>query len=106
MAHITFIEPDGAQHDVNALAGMSVMDCAKRYAIAGIDGDCGGACACGTCHVYIEKDGFDRLPPMDELEREMLDFAFDVQPNSRLSCQIKINESLDGLVVRVPQRQY
>ena len=106
MAHITFIEPDGAEHVINAPAGLSVMECAKRYAISGVDGDCGGACACGTCHVYIEDGGIERLPPMEELEREMLDFAFDVQPNSRLSCQIKIDERLDGLVVRVPQRQY
>jgi 2Fe-2S ferredoxin len=106
MAKITYIEPDGAHHVVDVPKGLSVMDGAKRFAIAGIDGDCGGACACGTCHVYVEEGGFDRLPSMDELERDMLDFAFDVQPNSRLSCQIKVDDSLDGLVVRAPQRQY
>jgi len=106
MARITYIEPDGVEHVVDVPKGLSVMDGAKRFAIAGIDGDRGGACACGTCHVYVEEGGFERLPPMDELERDMLDFAFDVRPNSRLSCQIKVDDSLDGLVVRAPQRQY
>jgi len=106
MAKITYIEHGGAEHQVEAPNGLSVMDGAKRFTIPGIDGDCGGACACGTCHVYVENGWFDRLPPMEELERDMLDFAFDVQPNSRLSCQIRVDESLDGLVVRAPARQY
>ena len=82
------------------------MDVAKRYAIPGIEGDCGGACACATCHVYVEGEWFGRLPPMEELERDMLDFAVEPRANSRLSCQIRIDESLDGLVVRIPARQY
>jgi 2Fe-2S ferredoxin len=106
MAKITYIEHGGAEHHVEVPDGLSVMDGAKRYTIPGIDGDCGGACACGTCHVYVEQSWFDRLPPMDELERDMLDFAFDVQPNSRLSCQLKVDPALDGLIVRCPARQY
>jgi 2Fe-2S ferredoxin len=106
MARITYVENDGAEQTVEVPAGLSVMDGAKRYAIAGIDGDCGGACACATCHVYVEGDWFDRLPPLEELEQAMLDFAFDVQPNSRLACQIKVDASLDGLTVRCPARQY
>ncbi len=86
--------------------GISVMDGAKRFTIPGIDGDCGGACACGTCHVYVDENQVDRLPRMDELERDMLDFAFDVRPNSRLACQIKVNDSLEGLIVTAPARQY
>jgi 2Fe-2S ferredoxin len=106
MAKITYIETGGAEHHVDVPNGISVMDGAKRFTIPGIEGDCGGACACATCHVYVEADWYERLPPPEELEQEMLDFAFDVQPNSRLSCQIKIDASLDGLVVRTPPRQY
>jgi 2Fe-2S ferredoxin len=106
LAKIIYIEHGGTRHDVTVPNGLSVMDGAKRFTIPGIDGDCGGACACATCHVYIEDDWFDRLPKMDRLERDMLDFAFDVAPNSRLACQIKINENLEGLVVRCPARQY
>ena len=106
MAKITYIEHGGTEHNVDVPAGLSVMEGAKRFAVSGIDGDCGGACACGTCHVYVQNGGFERLPPMEELERDMLDFAFDVRPNSRLACQIKINDSLDGLVVKAPARQY
>jgi 2Fe-2S ferredoxin len=82
------------------------MEGAKRYTVPGIDGDCGGACACATCHVYIDSPWFERLPPMEELEHEMLDFAFDVAPNSRLGCQVKVADGLDGLTVRIPSRQY
>jgi 2Fe-2S ferredoxin len=106
MAKITYVETDGTEHRVDVSAGLSVMDGAKRYAIPGIDGDCGGACACATCHVYVDEAWAGRLPPMEELEQAMLDFAFDVRPTSRLSCQIKIDPGLDGLVVHTPARQY
>src|SRR4051794_39553891 len=106
MAKITYVETDGTEHRVEVAAGLSVMDGAKRYAIPGIDGDCGGACACATCHVYVDEAWAGRLAPMEDLEQAMLDFAFDVQPTSRLSCQIKVDPSLDGLVVRTPARQY
>lgn len=106
MAKVTYIENNGTEHRVDVPNGLSVMDGAKRFTIPGIEGDCGGACACATCHVYVEEGWFQRLPPMDELERDMLDFAFDVKETSRLSCQIKVNDTLDGLVVRTPPRQY
>ena len=106
MAKITYIENGGTEHHVDVPTGLSVMDGAKRFTISGIEGDCGGACACATCHVYVEEGWFERLPPAEELEQEMLDFAFDVKPTSRLSCQIKVDDSLDGLVVHTPPRQY
>ena len=106
MARITFIEHGGTRHEVDVPNGLSVMEGAKRFTIPGIDGDCGGACACATCHVYVDERWFDRLPPMDELEHDMLDFAFDVRPTSRLACQIKVDQSLEGLVVETPARQY
>ena len=106
MANVTYIEHGGAEHTVDVPTGLSVMDGAKRFTIPGIDGDCGGACACATCHVYVEPSWLDRLAPMDELEHDMLDFAYDVQANSRLGCQIKIDAALDGLVIKIPPRQY
>lgn len=106
MPKVTYIENTGTEHVVEVPTGLSVMDGAKRWTIPGIDGDCGGACACGTCHVYLENGWFEKVPPMEELEHEMLDFAFDVQANSRLSCQIKVDPSLEGLIVKIPPRQY
>lgn len=106
MTKIKYIEHEGTEHVVDVPDGLSVMEGAVRYTIPGIDGDCGGACACATCHVYVENGGHDKLPPMNDLERDMLDFAFDVKDNSRLSCQIKVSPALEGLVVRTPARQY
>ena len=106
MTNIKYIESDGNEHLVDVPNGLSVMEGAIRYTIPGIDGDCGGACACATCHVYVEEGWFEKLQPMDELERDMLDFAFDVRENSRLSCQIKVDDALNGLAVRTPSRQY
>ena len=106
MAKITYVEHGGTEHAVDLPDGLSVMEGALRYTVPGIDGDCGGACACATCHVYVEGDWLEKLPAMNDLERDMLDFAFDVKDNSRLSCQIKVSPALDGLVVRTPARQY
>lgn len=106
MAKVTYIEHDGTEHAVDVPDGLSVMEGAVRYTIPGIDGDCGGACACATCHVYVGEGWFEKLTPMNELERDMLDFAFDVRENSRLACQIRVTPALDGLVVRTPARQY
>jgi 2Fe-2S ferredoxin len=103
---IKYIEHEGTEHVVDVPDGLSVMEGAVRYAIPGIDGDCGGACACATCHVYVEDGWMDKLKPMNELERDMLDFAFDVKDSSRLSCQIKVSPELEGLIVRTPARQY
>lgn len=106
MVKVKYVENDGAEHLVDVPEGFSVMEGAKRYTIPGIDGDCNGAGACATCHVYVENSWSERLPQMEELEQDMLDFAFDVKSTSRLSCQIKVTADLDGLVVRTPPRQY
>ena len=106
MPLITYIEAGGAEHRVNVPNGRSLMEGAKRFTIPGIDGDCGGACACATCHIYVDAPWFERLPPMDELEHDMLDFAVDVQPNSRLACQVKVEDALEGLTLHIPKRQY
>jgi 2Fe-2S ferredoxin len=103
---ITYLEHDGTARNVDASVGLSVMDNALAFKVPGIEGDCGGFCACGTCHVYVEGGWFERLPPMSELERDMVTLAHDPQPNSRLSCQIRVDDGLDGLVVRTPPRQY
>lgn len=103
---IKYIEHEGTEHVVDVPDGLSVMEGAVRYTVPGIDGDCGGACACATCHVYVEEGWMGRLAPMNDLERDMLDFAFDVRENSRLACQIKVSPETEGLVVRTPARQY
>ena len=105
MAKITYIEHNGTEHVVEVATGMTVMEGARDNNIPGIDADCGGACACSTCHVYVHPDWVEKLPAKDDMEEDMLDFAFDVRPSSRLSCQIKVRDELDGLVVRVPERQ-
>ena len=106
MAKITYIEFTGKEHVVEVKNGMSVMEGAVKNLIPGIDADCGGACACATCHVYVDKAWLDKLEPMQEMEKTMLDFAEGVEPNSRLSCQIKVSDALDGLVVRTPKSQH
>jgi 2Fe-2S ferredoxin len=85
--------------------GTSVMEAAVQNMIPGIDADCGGACACATCHVYVSNDWMDKLKTKDDMEDSMLDFAEDVQENSRLSCQILMNDQLDGITVTTPENQ-
>ena len=106
MAKITFIQPDGQQQTVAAEAGMTVMEAAKRSSIDGIEAECGGACACATCHVYVDAAWTATAGKPAAMEEDMLDFAFDVRPESRLSCQIKVTDALDGLVLRVPAKQF
>ena len=106
MAKITFIQDDGSQQTVDAEDGMTVMESAVKNMVPGIDADCGGACACATCHVYVEPDWLEKTGEREEMEEDMLDFAFDVRENSRLSCQIKVAPELDGLTVRVPEKQF
>jgi len=106
MAKLTFIQKDGTRQEVEGQNGMTVMEAAVKNMVPGIDADCGGACACATCHVYVEPDWVERVGPRNEMEEDMLDFAFDVRPNSRLSCQIKVSDALDGLIVRVPEKQF
>ena len=106
MVQVHYVAFDGAKRDVDLPVGVSVMDGAVNNRIKGIDGDCGGACACATCHVYVEPEWIDRLPPPAELERNMLKFALNPGIGSRLSCQIKVSPELEGLTVRLPESQY
>ena len=106
MAKITFIQPDGTQQIVDAAAGNTVMEAARLNRIAGIEAECGGACACATCHVYVDAAWTAKAGKPASMEEDMLDFAFDVRPESRLSCQIKVTPDLDGLIVRVPGKQF
>lgn len=105
MAKITYIEHNGAEHVVDVAEGLSVMEGARKNGIPGIDADCGGACACSTCHVYVDDAWKDRLPELEGMEDDMLDFAYERGGNSRLTCQIKVTSDLDGLVVRMPEKQ-
>jgi 2Fe-2S ferredoxin len=106
MAKITFIQSSGTEQTVDGLPGMTVMEAAIKNMVPGIDADCGGACACATCHVYVEPDWVEKTGKRSTMEEDMLDFAFDVRDNSRLCCQIKISPTLDGLRVRVPEKQF
>jgi ferredoxin, 2Fe-2S len=106
MAKITFIQPDGEAQTVEIPVGWSVMEGAVRANVAGIDADCGGACACATCHVQVEPQWAAKLPPKSEMEETMLDFAIAPKANSRLSCQLRVTSEMDGLTVRVPSSQH
>ena len=106
MAKITYIEFNGEEHVVDVKTGLSVMEGAVKNNIPGIDADCGGACACATCHVYVDQAWRDKTGEKSAMEESMLDFAENVEPNSRLSCQIKVGDDLDGLVVRMPESQH
>jgi 2Fe-2S ferredoxin len=105
MPKITFIDHGGAERTVEAEAGSTVMEAAIRNAIPGIEAECGGACACATCHVYVADDWTDIVGKPAPMEEDMLDFAFDVRATSRLSCQIRVSEALDGLTVKTPAKQ-
>ena len=105
MAKITYIQFDGTETEVEVKPGLSVMEGAIKNNIPGIDADCGGACACATCHVYIAEDWREKVGPPSPMEEDMLDFGYDVRPNSRLSCQIKVTDALDGLSVTTPEKQ-
>ncbi|CFX40546.1 2Fe-2S ferredoxin [Candidatus Filomicrobium marinum] len=106
MAKITFIQPDGSTQVVEATPGTTVMEAAKLNGVPGIEAECGGACACATCHVYVSDDWREQVGAPSEMEEDMLDFAFDVRESSRLSCQIKVTDALDGLVLSVPAKQF
>jgi ferredoxin, 2Fe-2S len=106
MAKITFIQPDGTSQTVTVEAGLTVMEAAKLNAIDGVDAECGGACACATCHVYVDAAWLNKAGKPATMEEDMLDFAFDVQDSSRLACQMKVTAELDGLIVRVPPKQF
>ena len=105
MPKITFIDADGTSRDVDTKTGSSIMEAAVQNMIPGIDADCGGACACATCHVYVAADWLPKLKAKDDMEDSMLDFAEEVKDNSRLSCQILMNDDLDGITVTTPASQ-
>jgi 2Fe-2S ferredoxin len=105
MTKISLNSHEGGRFDVDAENGSTVMENAIRNAVPGIETECGGACACATCHVYVDEAWTDVVGEPEAMEEDMLDFAYDVRPNSRLSCQIKVRDELDGLVVSVPERQ-
>lgn len=105
MAKITYIEHNGTEHAVDAEPGVSVMETAIKNMIPGIDADCGGACACATCHVYVDPAWLEKLKKPEAMEESMLDFAYEPKENSRLSCQIEVTDALDGLIVRLPEFQ-
>jgi 2Fe-2S ferredoxin len=100
---IYYIEQNGVVHDIVADAGESAMQIAVDHLLPGITGDCGGCCSCATCHVYVDDAWRERLPPASDEETMMLEGAVDVRPESRLGCQIRLTEELDGLVLRLPE---
>jgi 2Fe-2S ferredoxin len=106
MAKITFIQPGGEKQVVEAEPGVTVMEAAKLDNVPGIEAECGGACACATCHVYVDAAWIDKTGKPSVMEADMLDFAFDVRDESRLCCQIKVTPALDGLILRVPAKQF
>ena len=106
MTKITYVEFGGKEHVVDVVNGLTVMEGARDNGIPGIEADCGGACACSTCHVYIDAGWVAKLPKKEAMEEDMLDFAFEPDPvRSRLTCQIKVNDALEGLKVFMPEKQ-
>lgn len=106
MPRVTFIAHDGARSDVEAPVGTSLMLAAVNHGVHGIDGDCGGQCACATCHVFINGEWAGKIPPPDANEDEMLNFTAERLPDSRLACQVRMTEALDGIEVRMPLGQH
>jgi 2Fe-2S ferredoxin len=106
MAKITYVEHGGKEHVVEVANGLTVMEGARDNGIPGIEADCGGACACSTCHVYVDAAWVDKLPKKDSMEEDMLDFAWAPDAvRSRLTCQLKVSPALDGLRVQMPEKQ-
>jgi 2Fe-2S ferredoxin len=106
MAKITYIQFDGTQTVIDVKPGLTVMDAAVKDNVRGIDADCGGACACATCHVFVDEAWTEKAGERSAMEESMFEFTDNVQPNSRLSCQIKVTEELDGLIIRLPESQH
>jgi 2Fe-2S ferredoxin len=105
MPKITYIDSADNARTIDAEVGSTVMETAIKNDVPGIEAECGGACACATCHVYVDDAWREKVGGPSPMEEDMLDFGYDVKPNSRLSCQIKVSAELDGLVVRTPERQ-
>jgi 2Fe-2S ferredoxin len=105
MTQIVFVTADGQCLTIDATEGLNVMEAARRAGIFGIIGECGGACSCATCHVYVDESWSHRTGPATGSEADMLEFADEVRPLSRLSCQIKVTPELDGLTLSLPAGQ-
>lgn len=105
MPTVKFIDANNQSYEADGAIGTSVMEVAVSHNVPGIDADCGGACACATCHVYVHEDWLSKLSPQVDMEASMLEFAEDVRPNSRLSCQIPLTEDLNGLTMTLPKEQ-
>ncbi|MEL7232355.1 MAG: 2Fe-2S iron-sulfur cluster-binding protein [Pseudomonadota bacterium] len=106
MPKVVFIDHEGEERPIEVSDGESIMEAALKNSVPGIDADCGGACACATCHVYVDEAFIDKVGAPGDMEQSMLDFAENVQENSRLSCQIFASEELDGLKVTTPESQH
>ena len=106
MPKIIYITPAGTRHEIDVDNGYSVMEGAINNDIDGIVAECGGACACATCHSYVDAAWTDKIPTMDDMEDSMLDAAFERKDNSRLTCQIEMSDALDGIVIHVADNEY
>ena len=105
MPKITYTDKQGNSKTIDVENGLTVMEGAIQNDIPGIDADCGGACACATCHVYVKEEWLDKLSEQNESEKDMLDFAFETKGNSRLSCQLMLDDKHDGIIVNLPEKQ-
>ena len=105
MSKITYIEHSGKSHTIQVQNGLTVMEGAVQNNIPGIDADCGGSMACATCHVYVKEEWFDKLPKKEDGEEDMIDMAYEPNKFSRLSCQLIVSDELEGLVVKLPEKQ-
>ncbi|HEY4344419.1 MAG TPA: 2Fe-2S iron-sulfur cluster-binding protein [Parvibaculum sp.] len=106
MTKVTFIEHSGKEHTIDAADGLTLMEAATKNMIPGIDADCGGACACATCMVFVPEEWTGKLEAKEDMEETMLDFCEHSAANSRLSCQIKISPALEGIRVTMPESQH
>ena len=105
MPKITYIEHNGKSHTINVANGLSVMEGAVQNSIPGIDADCGGSMACATCHVYVKEEWFNKLSKKEDGEEDMIDMAYEPNKYSRLSCQLTVSDELEGLTVKLPEKQ-
>ena len=104
MTKVVFVSPTGESQSVDVLPGLTLMEAAVQNGIDGIDGDCGGSCNCGTCHVWIDEAWLSKLTPPQSIETNMIEGLAAAQPNSRLCCQIKISSAMDGMILRIPSK--
>src|SRR5215813_15553452 len=106
MPKVTYVAADGSRKEIDVPVGTTVMAAALKHGIDGIVAECGGVCMCSTCHVFVDENFLGKIPPADDTEEAVLEIAaIERQPNSRLSCQIKVTEDLDGLIVVMPEKQ-